>query len=82
MGSYCFSLCLSSALKIAHREQKVEWKALPFGLIQDGFAAPWKGLRCLMAVESFAVKEIHPANGFGFTDLTEISQGGLQVLMP
>jgi hypothetical protein len=35
-----------------------------------------------MAVESFAVENVHPANGLGFADLTEISLGGLQVLMP
>jgi hypothetical protein len=50
-------------------------------LIQDGFAPSWTGRRCLMPIESFTVKDVHPANGLGFADLSEINLRRLQVLV-
>jgi len=50
-------------------------------LVQDGFASPCKGQGCLMAIESFTVKDVHPANSFGFADLSQMDLGRLQILM-
>jgi len=34
-----------------------------------------------MAIESFTVKDVHPANSFGFADLSQMDLGRLQILM-
>jgi hypothetical protein len=31
-----------------------------------------------MPIESFTVKDVHPANGFGFADPSQVDLGGLQ----